>query len=75
MSISHVRRPPNAIAPEVAVHWWVAIDAAGVAIDAAEVDRDLSAPQAWGKRQALLSERRWLESVSGRPLALTGTRF
>jgi hypothetical protein len=64
MSISNVRQSSNAIAPEVVVRWWVAIDAAGAAIDAAELDRDLSAPQAWGKRQALLSERRWLENVS-----------
>jgi hypothetical protein len=77
MSISQARRPPSAIGPEVAVRWWVAIDAAGAAIHAAEEDRDLSASQAWVKRQALLSERRWLESVSERPLTSsgTGTRF
>jgi hypothetical protein len=76
MSISQARRPPNAIGPEVAVRWWVAIDAAGAAIHAAEEDRDLSTRQAWVKRQALLTERRWLESVTERPLTRSraGTR-
>jgi hypothetical protein len=64
MAISHVRRPSSVIAHEVEVHWWVAINAARAAIDAAEVDRDLSGAQASRKRHALLSELRWLENLS-----------
>jgi hypothetical protein len=51
------------IEPDLAERWWVAIDAAGAAIDAAAVDHDLSDVQAGVKRQALLAERRWIETV------------
>lgn len=54
----------RAIESELAEHWWVAIAAAGEAIDAAEEDRDLAAAQARVKRRELLTERRWLEGVS-----------
>jgi hypothetical protein len=62
--IWHVNRRLKTIAPELAEQWWIAIDAAGVAIDAAEVDGDLSAAQSRAKRRALLAERRWLKGVS-----------
>jgi hypothetical protein len=64
MPIWYVSHALRAIAPELAVHWWAAIDTAGAAIDAAELDRDLSSAQAGVKRRALLAERRWLERVS-----------
>jgi len=64
VSNRYLSRHWKEIAPELADHWWVAIAAAGAAIDAAEVDRDLAAVQVRDRRQALLGERRWLEGFS-----------
>jgi hypothetical protein len=61
----HVNLRRQAIAPELAEHWSVAIAVAAAAIDAAEDDRDLEGPQASARRRALLAERHWLEGISG----------
>ena len=66
MSTRQVNLHHEAIEPELAEHWWLAIAAAGAAIDAAEVDGDLAAAQAGARRRALIAERCWLEGVSGR---------